>query len=507
MADLFAASIELREYQQRAIRDVLSAFETGARSPLLVLPTGAGKTTVAAALMQREIAAEGAALFLAPRRELVQQAARRLRDAGIEAGTLLAGAEHLAAPDARAQVASIDTLLARSRHGRSVELPSFTLVLIDEAHLAITERRTALLLQWPHARRLGLTATPIRKDGRALGALFDRLIEPVTVAELQATGYLAPARYWAPSAPDLERVRITAGDYNGKDLEAAVNRADLVGDVVAHWLRLASDRSTVVFAASIPHSLALCEQFQRSGVAAEHVDANTPVAERDAILERFKRGSTKVLTNCLLASYGFDFPSLSAVVLARPTRSLMLYLQTVGRGLRAAQGKRDCVVLDHAGCVSLHGFAEDPRVWSLDGRGLGAESKRTAVRRDPTDAKTLTCPECFAIFQRAIVCPECGYRFRPAPRDLRALDVNLVEVGKHDADATNRERFYRELRGIAVERRYSPKWPAVQFRERFGMWPPHSWSEGRAIEPSTATRRWVQSRLIAFAKARADRPS
>lgn len=506
MADLFAAPLDLRDYQRFAIADVGRAFASGLKAPLLALPTGSGKTTIAAALVQQETASHGASLFLAPRRELVQQAAHRLREAGIEVGTILAGADHSASPRALVQVASIDTLLSRCRHGRTVDLPDFTLVIVDEAHLAITERRIALLDRWPNARRLGLTATPIRKDGRALGVLFDRLIEPVTVAELQAAGYLSPARYWAPSAPDLERVRVTAGDYNGKDLDAAVNRADLVGDVVAHWLRLASNRSTVVFAASIPHSMALAEQFQRAGVAAEHIDAATPPDERDAIFDRFKRGSTRVLTNCFLASYGFDFPALSAVVLARPTRSLMLYLQMVGRGLRTAPGKRDCIVLDHAGCVALHGLAEAPRAWSLDGNGLAAGPKPQSRDHEHQSPRTLTCLECFSVFQRAIVCPECGYRFRPAPRKLRALDASLVEIGQHPADGIDRERFYRELRSIAAERRYSPKWPAVQFRERFGEWPPRAWSGGRTINPSLATRRWVQSRLIAYAaKAREER--
>lgn len=504
MSDLFPPSmspLELRGYQHLTLSEICAALDSGARAPLVVLPTGSGKTTVAAALIQREIDAGGSALFMAPRRELVHQAVRRLRDAGISAGTVLAGADHLQRPNEPAQVASIDTLIARTRHGRTLELPGFTLVIVDEAHLAVTERRSALLDHWPTARCVGLTATPVRRDGRALGVVFDRLIAPVTTAQLQADGFLVPGRYWAPSTPDLRRVRITAGDFNARELDAAVNRAELVGDVVAHWLRLAADRRTVVFCASIPHSIAVAEAFQRTGVIAEHVDANTPTGEREMTFERFTRGQTQVLTNCFLASYGFDLPALSAVVLARPTRSLMLYLQMVGRGLRIAPDKHDCLVLDHAGCVHLHGFAHDPRAWTLEGLAIGATPARIGDRRECAEPRVLDCPECTAVFSRSLTCPECGYRFKPAARDVRAIDGDLVELSEHEPERIDREGFYREMRGVALERNYSPKWAAVTFRDRFGMWPPFAWNSGYAIEPSLATRRWVKSRAIAWAKS------
>jgi DNA repair protein RadD len=257
-------------------------------------------------------------LFLAPRRELITQTSNKLRDTGVNHGVILAGADHLHDVSAHAQVASLDTLLSRVlRQGKLSELPNFTMVLIDEAHLAVTAKRIELLDRWPNAIRIGLTATPIRKDGRALGVLFDRLIGVATISELTEAGHLVPARYFSLSEPDLKRVRITAGEFNAKDLDAVVNRPSLVGDVVAHWLRHAPDRRTVVFCTSVPHSIAVAEAFQRAGVAAEHVDAGTPTDEREEMFARFRRGDTQVLTNCFLASYGFDLPVLSCVVLAR----------------------------------------------------------------------------------------------------------------------------------------------------------------------------------------------
>src|SRR5439155_16768034 len=184
------------------------------------------------------------------------------------------------------------------------------------------------------------------------------------------------------------------GDYDEADLEMVMNRAPLLADVVQTWLAHAADRRTVVFATSIAHAVALAEAFRRVGVAAEHVDAGTPTEARKATFARFAAGETQVLTNCFLAAYGFDMPVLSCIVLARPTRSLMLYLQMLGRGLRIAPDKRDCLVLDHAGCVHRHGFAADPRAWTLTGR-YALEPAPTRARPERTAKE---CPECNAVW-------------------------------------------------------------------------------------------------------------
>jgi superfamily II DNA or RNA helicase len=223
---------------------------------------------------------------------------------------------------------------------------------------------------------------------------------------------------------------------------------------------------------------------------------------RTATFERFRDGRTQVLTNCLLASYGFDLPELACVVLARPTRSLQLYLQMIGRGLRTAEGKRDCLVLDHSGCVHFHGFAADPRVWTLDGEHALVEPEQTA--RERRDAKQLNCPECACVFSGGRLCPECGYYFAPRGREIQTIEGELVEIGEHlDAEHQDRAVFYAELLGIATERRYKPGWAGHKFREKFGDWPPRAWGDRHpAAVPSVETRRWVQSRMIAWRKAR-----
>lgn len=502
MSDLFSppAPPILRPYQLDALEQIDAVFRAGNQSPLLVLPTGSGKTIVAAELMRRAEQAGRSILFLAPRRELVHQASAKLSALGVRHGVLLAGAERLQDGYARIQIASIDTLAARFARGRLTDLEA-DLVVVDEAHLSITQRKVALLDRWPSARRVGLTATPTRKDGRALGVIYDSLIEPVTVAGLTMAGYLVPARYFSLSEPDLARVQTLAGDYNQGQLEAAVNRTELVGDIVQTWLARAGGRRTVVFCVSVAHSAALAGEFLRAGIVAEHVDGRTPTETRDQIFARFRSGETRVLTNCDVATYGFDLPELSCVVLARPTKSLMRYLQMLGRGLRPAEGKRDCLVLDHSGGVHLHGFATDDRSWTLEGHKAMIEvSKR---EREKKETRQLDCPECHATFLTTRRCPECGYELEPVGRRVETLEGELIEVGGSlDESEVDRLQFYIELLGVAAERGWKPGAAFFKFREKFGEDPPREWRRYPAARPSEETRRWVQSRVIAWAKSR-----
>lgn len=490
--------VALRPYQHRALEHLDAAFAAGKRAPLVVAPTGSGKTVLAAEIIRRH---GGRALFLAPRRELVHQTCRKLEDIGLHYGVLLAGDRRMNLYQA-VQVASIDTAIARIVRRDRLVMPDFELVLVDEAHLSITRRRLELLDHWPGARRVGLTATPIRKDGRALGLIYDVLIEVATPAELVASDYLVTARYFSVSEPDLSRVATVGGDFHQGELAVAMNQPGLVGDIVGTWLQHAGERRTVVFASSIEHSVALAAQFREQGVVAEHVDAGTPQHERDALFSRFRSGETQVLTNCFLASYGFDLPELDCIVLARPTKSLMLYLQMLGRGLRPASGKADCLVLDHAGNVRRHGFATDDRFWTLDGtRELDAHQLRERAGRD--EDRLLTCPDCRCAFTGARSCPECGYYFAPKGRIVQTLDGELVEVGHNlDHDQQARLDFYLQLRAIAVESGYKSGFAAYKFKERFGVFPPFLWNDYQPVTPSLETRRWFKSRQIAYAKAR-----
>lgn len=491
----------LRPYQFEAIAALRDAVLRGHRRPLLVLPTGAGKTVVAGEIIRSAVAKGGRVLFLAPRRELIFQASAKLDDAGVLHGVILADANERDGISAAVHVAGIDTVLARAVRSDRLTLPDYGLIIVDEAHLAATEARQRLLDRWPDAVRLGLTATPCRKDGKALGAIFDEIVDPAPVARLTAEGYLVPARYFTPIEPDLAGVRTIGGDWHGGDLEAAVNKPQLVGDIVEHWLAHAGGRRTVIFGTSIAHAVALADEFQRHGAAAESVDANTPQADRDAVFHRFREGRTQVLTNCMLASLGFDLPAISCVVIARPTKSLALYLQMIGRGLRPSEGKSDCLILDHAGCVHRHGFADEPRVWTLSGNHALASGQSGG--KEAGEARQITCPECRCVFERSRACPECGHELRPLGKAVETLPGRLVALNGGGATGVDRLVWYRQVRRIGEENGYSLGWSSHQFKAKFGVFPPRSWSRHTSVPADFEVRRWVKSRQIAWAKARA----
>lgn len=479
----------------------------------MVAPTGAGKTVIAAASIERE--PDETVLFLAPRRELIRQTSNKLRDVGVDHGIILAGAGGMNLYS-RVQVASRDTLIARALRKRKLILPRFTRIHIDEAHIGVSARFNELLGMWPDAQITGYTATPCRSDGKALGRVYDEMIEVSTYRELTERGFLVPARYFSVSEPDLKSVRITAGEFNGADLDAVMNKTELVGDIVEHWLTHAANRRTVVFATSIEHSVALAKEFIEHGVSAEHVDAMTPQSAREEIFERFQHGITQVLTNCTLASVGFDLPELDCVVFARPTNSLGLYLQMLGRGLRPASGKSDCLVLDHAGNVHRHGFATDERYWTLHGKyALDEQRTKEAKEQKQKEAGTVTikCPNCKCMFEGSRQCPDCGFWFPSKARALQTRDGQLVEVGDRKAPDTPeaRMRFFLELHGFGELKDYSAGWAAHKYKEKHGDWPDWKWKQHvekhGGIDPSIETIRWIKSRQIAFSRAQARRPA
>ncbi len=445
-------------------------------------------------------------LFLAHRRELIHQTSRKLHDLGIDHGILLPGYPvRLHEP---VQVASVATLHARAVRSNLIEMPPADVVIVDEAHHVRARSYMRILEAYPKAVVLGLTATPCRGDGRGLGSVFESLIECPSVAELIEGGFLVPTKVYAPSQPDLKGIRVERGDYVESQLAERVNTHKLVGDIVEHWLRLAERRPTVVFATGVEHSKHICDEFRRADVLAEHIDGSTPTEERDRILAQLSKGEIEVITNALVLVEGWDQPSVSCLVLARPTKSLGLYRQMIGRVLRPADGKTDALILDHAGATFAHGFAEDPIEWTLS-EDERAENKTHASRGSGEAPGSLTnCPECSAVMMRGKPCGACGWRPQPKARSVPSADGELGEVRpdrsvrRGEWSAAQRESFHRQMLWIARERNYKPGWAAMKFKERFGTWPAAKpWQHPEPVEPTPDTRAWERSRRIAYAKA------
>lgn len=288
---------QLRDYQERAVFELRTVVKYGHRSPLLVAPCGAGKTAIAGEVIKRARERGQVVLFLAPRRELVYQVCERLESLGLSYGVIMAGESPSLLPDI--QVASIDTLYARAVRRDKIPLPKARLVLVDEAHVGVWGQAQDIIEHYKSegAVVLGLTATPCRTDGVGLGAIYDRLVMGPSVKELTDKGWLVPARYFRGEAPDVDGVKVQGGDYVNKQLAERVDKP-LIGRVVENWLRLAADRPTFLYAPSVATSRWYCEEFQKHGIRAEHIDGHTDNEERKAIQQRLRDGETQVLCNC-----------------------------------------------------------------------------------------------------------------------------------------------------------------------------------------------------------------
>jgi superfamily II DNA or RNA helicase len=470
------------------------------RAVCVQAPTGSGKTVIMSDMIHRFMETGKRVLVLVPRRELAFQVAGTLERFGRHIGIIMAGEERL--QGMQTYVASFDTLHARCVQRDIHPMPTADVVIVDEAHLALAKTRQDIIAAYPDAYIIGFTATPARSDGKGLGRMFDDLVLGPSIAELIKLGRLVAPRYFVGERPNLDGVRVNAGDYNQRELEERVDQPRLVGDIVENWLRLASDRRTVIFCTSVKHSRHVADLLTAHGVAAEHLDGNTPKPERDAILDRVRSGITQVLTNVYVASYGLDIPELDCAVMARPTKSVVLWFQTVGRVLRTAPGKRDALILDHAGCVAEHGFIDEPMPWTLHGNARQDQDRERQERREP---QPIDCPNCKHVFRATHICPSCGFELRGGAEAVPYHEADLREINREkkrlnrEATAEEKRAFYGALKYHAREHGYSSGWASHKYREAFGVWP-NAHRDAPPVKPGPRVKGWIKSRQIAWAK-------
>ncbi|CAB4126881.1 SSL2 DNA or RNA helicases of superfamily II [uncultured Caudovirales phage] len=434
--------IALRDYQGTAVDGVRAAYRSGARAPLLVLPTGGGKTVVFSHIAQSAAERGNTVLVLAHRRELIRQASAKLRDAGVAHGIIAPG--HTPTRDA-CQVASVQTLGRRLSDPR---YPEPSLIIIDEAHHAVAGQWATICASYPRARLLGVTATPQRMDGQGLGTEaggpFDSLVVGPSMADLIERGFLSPCRVFAPAeAPDLSGVRTRGGDYETGALADAMSAPRIVGNAVEHYARHTPGLPAILFSPSVAHAEATAEAFRAAGWRAVAASGTTDPAERDAAIAGLATGAVQVLCSCDLISEGLDVPAVSTVILLRPTKSLGLFLQQVGRGLRPAPGKTALTVLDHAGNTLTHGMPDAPREWTLAGRAKGKKKEQPPASRQ--------CPDCFAVTAPLPVCPECGHQFVTAAREIEVVDGTLSEIDADRLTALRQTKLHVLLKDARTE--------------------------------------------------------
>lgn len=406
--------MKLRDYQHIAIEDVACSFKMRNDRVLLVSPTGSGKTVMFANIIQRAVNKGSTVFIIVHRVELVGQVSEKLSDAGVEHAFIVRG--RTPDPACKVQVCMVQTLVKRFDKYK-IE-PDF--IVIDEAHHAAAGSWKKVTQRYPNAKVLGVTATPERLDGKGLGDVFQALVRGPEVRDLIDRGFLAKPRYFAPTGFDDTGIRVVAGDYQKQDLEKAVNKSTITGCAVEHYKKLADGKPAVVFCVTVEHAKNVAAQFTANGYKFEVIDGTLSVDERKTLVKRLSNGEISGLCSCEIISEGFDLPAITAAILLRPTQSLSLYLQQVGRTLRPASGKENAIIIDHVGNIHRHGLAEIYRDWSLEGAVWRKKRKANQV-------KNRQCPNCFCVHEVKPVCPECGHIYKSEQRKLKTIDGELVE--------------------------------------------------------------------------------
>ena len=407
----------LRPYQSDIIAETRGHMLSGQRSILIRAPTGSGKTILTAHMLKTAADKGMPSLFVVHRRELIKQSIRAFDQVGVPHGVVAAG--FVEDPRHMVQICSVGTLARRLNKVREPRL-----VIWDECHHLAAGSWAAIYSAYRKAFHIGLTATPIRLDGTGLGKWFSVMVEGPSVSWLIENGFLSPYKMYAPTTLNLSGVHTRMGDFVRSELSAAMDKPSITGDAVREYKKLAQGRRAVVFCVSIEHSKHVVSQFQAAGFKAEHVDGETPAELRDQAIRRFESGETQILSNVDLFGEGFDLPSLEVSILLRPTQSLGLYLQQVGRALRPSPGKTHAIILDHAGNCSRHGLPDDDREWSLEGR-----AKRQGQKEQQVSVKI--CPKCFAAQTAGKAsCLYCGTEFEIKPRTVDHVEGELTEINK-----------------------------------------------------------------------------
>lgn len=419
-------TIRLRPYQEQFIAGLRASLAQH-KSVLGVAPTGSGKTVCFSYIASRARERGKRIGIFAHRAELLDQISRTLKQFNVPHGMITAGMS----VDRRH---SVFVCSAQTYARRGVQVPPFDLGIIDEAHHCTSGSTWGKCMERsPGARWIGVTATPERLDGRGLGETFeDMVLGPIT-ADLIAEGNLCKYRLFSPSHIDLSAVRTLAGDFKKDESEAVVDKPAITGDVVKHYRKHLNGKPTVVFCISVAHAQHVAEEFRAQGFSAASVDGKMDKGSRAAVIEDFSQGRLSILTSADLISEGFDVPGIHGAILLRPTKSLALYIQQVGRALRTCEGKEVAIILDHVGNCERHGLPDDPREWSLEGR---SKAKASAPSETTRECETCFCR--FSLFLRQ--CPECGFVVETKAREIEQRDGELKEVDLEAARAARKPK-------------------------------------------------------------------
>lgn len=477
----------LRPHQTKAMTLIRQSLLAGNKRVVCQLPTGAGKTRLAAEIVNGALSKGRTVAFTVPALSLIDQTVEAFASEGIDCVGVMQGDHELRNMAMPVQVCSVQTL---DRRG----CPDVDLVIVDECHL-----QHKILRDWmgkrPNVPFIGLSATPWAKG---MAENWQDLVCPVGMQELIDQGFLAPFQVYAPTHPDLSQVRTKAGEYHEADLSEVMGERRLVADIVGTWLKLAEWRPTLVFAVDRAHAAKLQEEFRQAGVPMGYCDAFTDRIERAVLFAQMASGQIAGIVNVGTLTTGVD-ADVRCIVLANPTKSEMRHVQIVGRALRTAPGKSHALILDHADNHSRLGFVTD-----IHHEKLLSGKEKALTKREKGEPLPKECPSCNTLKQPKVrVCPVC--QFEPTRQsEIETEDGELIEVTKAMAKTkptmAEKAAFYGQLLWIARERGRSHGWASHSYRAKFGVWPIGEAKSARPVPATPEVLAFVRAKDIRFAK-------
>lgn len=448
--------VSLRPYQVDLVESIRDEYRQGRKRVLAVAPTGAGKTICFSYIAQQSLNRGTRTLILVHRQELLDQTSRTLAAFDVPHGLVAARVK----PDFShgIQLASVQSLIRRME-----KMPAPDLIVIDEAHHAVAGSWRKVIDRYTQSRLLGVTATPERLDGQGLGSVFEQIVYGPSVLELQEAGHLSRAKYFAPTTADLAGVKTKLGDFDLAELDSVMNQSKIIGDAVENYAIYAGGMSAIAFCVSRDHARNVAEAFCRAGYDAATLDGSLNARERRSRVEALGNGELKIVTSCEIINEGFDVPIVGGAILLRPTQSLGLHLQQIGRVLRPAPGKDHAIIIDHVGNLRRHGLAHSVRDWTLDDR-----AKRQFNKGESVDVKQ--CPECYCCHEPNLqACPECGFEYEKKCRKIEEVDGDLVELDETTLPRRQQialARTFEDLQRLGQSWGYRSGWAHIVWKKR-----------------------------------------
>ncbi len=482
----------LRPGQEKVISLLRQSLGKGFKRPVVQCPTGFGKTVVASAIVQGALRKNKRVIFCVPAISLIQQTIESFWEDGIRDIGVIQADHELTNFSKPVQIASVQTLARRRR------FPDADIVIVDECH-KLFKFYGKWMDAWGLVPFVGLSATPWTKG---LGKYYDDLIIGATTQELIDQGLLSDFIAFGPSSPDLSKCRTVAGDYHEGDIADIMDQPPLTADIVINWLKNGENRPTLCFGVDCAHAKHLQQKFDAAGIKTGYIDAYTEIEEREVIKKQFQNGEIQVVCNVGCLTFGIDW-DVRCIILARPTKSEILFTQIIGRGLRTADGKDHLIIFDHTNTHENLGYVTDIHHEKLD----DGKPKKAAKAKEAKEKLPKKCPSCAFLKPAGVhACPNC--LFAPQKQsDIEEAEGELKQIkgkkkdNKNDSPA-QKEKFYGELKKYCSDKKYKPGWAARSYREKYGVYP-NKYRDAEELDPSPETLMYIKYLTIKNAKRKA----